>query len=218
MVSIPLSRPAQPQADATATGAMIGPNAVLQTLRAIAELEGTACYEAVARGAALPATDPDHMIPEAWFTRLVQSLRRTLPWARSEAVLRRAGEYTADYVAANRIPRLFRRLLRALPPRLAIPLLLAAFRRHAWTFAGGGQFETSGGYPGDILLKGCPTCRNESESMAAGAYYEAAFQGLLRLAADGVRVHETACAACGDGCCRFSIDIKDIEGASARGE
>jgi len=215
MVSVPLSRPAQTQADASAPGAMIGPNAVLQTLRAIAELEGTACYEAIARSASLPATDPDHMIPEAWFVRLVQSLRRALPWARSEAALRRAGDYTADYVAANRIPRLFRRLLRALPPRLALPLLLAAFRRHAWTFAGGGRFDTSGSYPGHIILRGCPTCRHGPEATAAGAYYEAAFQGLLRLAADGVRVHETACEARGDDCCRFSIDI---EGASARGE
>ncbi|HKL63817.1 MAG TPA: bacteriochlorophyll 4-vinyl reductase [Woeseiaceae bacterium] len=215
MVSVPLSRPAHTQADATATAAKIGPNAVLQTLRAIAELEGTACYEAVARGAALPATDADHMIPEAWFVRLVQSLRRELPWARSEAVLRRAGEYTADYVSGNRIPGLFRRLLRVLPPRLAVPLLLAAFRRHAWTFAGGGRFDTRGRYPGDILLSACPTCRHGPEPTAAGAYYEAAFQGLLRLAADGVRVHETACEARGDECCRFSIDI---EGASARGE
>ncbi len=215
MLSIPLSRPAEPGADAAAPKAMIGPNAVLQTLRAIAELEGTTCYEAVARGAALPATDPEHMIPEARFVRLVQSLRRTLPWARSEAVLHRAGEYTADYVAANRIPRFFRRLLRALPPRLALPLLLAAFRRHAWTFAGGGRFDTAGDYPADIILKGCPTCRNAPEATAAGAYYEAAFQGLLRLAADNVRVHETACEACGDDCCRFSIEI---EGASARGE
>ncbi|WP_405231131.1 bacteriochlorophyll 4-vinyl reductase [Lentisalinibacter salinarum] len=215
MLSIPLSRPAEAKADATAPGAMIGPNAVLQTLRAIAELEGTACYEAVARGAALPATDPDHMIPEALFMRLIESLRRTLPWARSEAVLRLAGDYTADYVAANRIPRFFRRLLHALPPRLALPLLLAAFRRHAWTFAGGGRFHTAGGYPADIVLKNCPTCRNAPEATAAGAYYEAAFQGLLRLAAEHATVHETACEACGDDCCRFSIDI---EGARARGE
>ncbi len=215
MLSIPLSRHEEPQADAADPEAMIGPNAVLQTLRAIAELEGTTCYEAVARGAALPATNPDRMIPEVWFVRLVDSLRRTLPWPRSEAVLRLAGKYTADYVAANRIPRPFRRLLRALPPRLAIPLLLAAFRRHAWTFAGGGRFDTAGEYPADVTLKGCPTCRNAPEATAAGAYYEAAFQGLLRLAAEHATVNETACEACGDPCCRFSIEI---EGASARGE
>ncbi len=215
MVSVSVTRPQPAAPSAAAPEPMIGPNAVLQTLRAAAELEGVEYYAAVARRANLPATDLDGMIPEAWFVRLVESLRATLPWPRSEAVLRRAGEYTADYVAENRIPAAFRRLLHALPPRLAVPLLLTAFRRHAWTFAGGGRFATEGRYPGRIVLSGCPTCRHGPHAGQAGAYYEAAFEGLLRLAAPRVTVQEVACQARGDGDCRFSLHI---EGASARGE
>lgn len=215
MISVPASRSAPAARGAATAEPMIGPNAVLQTLRAAAELEGIPFYAALACRANLPATDPDGMIPEAWFVRLVEALRTSLPWPRSEAVLRRAGEYTADYVAANRIPGVFRRLLRVLPPRLAVPLLLSAFSRHAWTFAGGGRFRVEGHYPGNIVLTGGPTCHRRTGSGHAGAYYETAFQGLLRLAAPDVSVFEKDCEACGGPACRFSIEI---EGASARGE
>lgn len=215
MASISASSPVTAPADIV-SGAMIGPNAVSQTLRAAAELEGTTFYAAVARRANLPATDADGMIPEDWFIRLVEALRVSLPWPRSEAILRRAGEYTADYVAANRIPAVIRGLLRVLPARLAVPLLLTAFRRHAWTFAGSGRFGTEGHFPGAITLTGCPTCSHGSNDTGlAGAYYEAAFEGLLRLAAPRVTVREFRCEACGDAGCGFAIEI---EGVDARGE
>lgn len=216
MVSVPVSRLAPaPAPHAAAHLGTIGPNSVLQTLQAAAELQGTAFYAAVARRAKLPATGPDAMIPEAHFIRLVEALRASLPWQQSEAILRRAGTYTADYVAANRIPAFFRRLLGILPPRIGLPLLLNAFRRHAWTFAGSGTFECTGPYPGTIVLTGSPTCAHSPQATQAGAYYEAAFEGLLRLAAPGATVRETACQARGDADCRYSIQI---EGTRARGE
>ncbi|MEJ2604949.1 MAG: bacteriochlorophyll 4-vinyl reductase [Gammaproteobacteria bacterium] len=215
MVSIPVTRQPPAAHSAATTEAMIGPNAVLQTLRAAAELEGIEYYATLAGRAYLPATDLESMIPEAWFVRLVEALRATLPWPRSEAVLRRAGEYTADYVAENRIPALFRQALHVLPPRLAVPLLLTAFRRHAWTFAGAGRFSAEGRYPGCIVLSGGPTCRHAPHNEQAGAYYEAAFQGLLRLAAPRITVREVACQARGDAECRFALQT---EGVTARGE
>jgi divinyl protochlorophyllide a 8-vinyl-reductase len=51
-----------------------------------------------------------------------------------------AGARTADYIIANRIPRAVVWLLRRLPPGLAAPLLMAAIRKHAWTFVGAGAF------------------------------------------------------------------------------
>lgn len=190
----------------------IGPNAVLQTLRALRELEGPEVALQLSAQAGLPTDWPAGMIPEVWFVHLVQALRAALPAARAEAVLRRSGAYTAEYVSRNRIPALFRGLLRVLPARLGLPLLLAAFRRHAWTFAGAGRFHAEGAFPGTLVLDGCPTCREESAAAAqdhAGAYYEAAFEGLLRLAARDVRVREVACQANHAPRCRFQISLDD---------
>jgi divinyl protochlorophyllide a 8-vinyl-reductase len=150
------------------------------------------------------------MIPEAWFVRLIKALRETVPPERAEAVLRRSGGYTADYVGQNRIPRPIRWVLKGLPRRLAVPILLQAFEKHAWTFAGAGRYAVEGPFPGAIVLDGCPTARPEAAPPPAGpacAYYEAAFQGLLALAAPGVRVIEINCQAAGEPRCRFQISF-----------
>jgi divinyl protochlorophyllide a 8-vinyl-reductase len=197
---------------AAAAGPRIGPNSVLQTLRALRELERPELAQLIPLRAELPVRFPAGMIPEAWFVRLIQVLRASLPTRRAEAVLRRSGAYTADYVSRNRIPAPLRLLLRLLPVRLGIPLLLAAFRRHAWTFAGGGRFHAEGRFPGTIVLSGCPTCRADSAADLhghAGAYYEAAFEGLLSLASPKVRVREVACQSSHDPDCRFQISLTD---------
>jgi len=137
----------------------IGPNAVLQTLAAVEERLGPEMRRALVRMARLPPRWPDGMIPEAWFVSLVAVLRETLPAADAEAVLEDAGRRTAAYVAAHRIPAPVRMALRWLPRRVAVPWLLAAFRRHAWTFAGAGRFETRGSHPATLVLHDAPTCR-----------------------------------------------------------
>ena len=197
--------------------ARIGPNSLIQTLRALAELEPTDVQQRVSDRAALPEPLPPGMVPEALFVKLVRALREELPPARSEAVLRRSGSYTAAYVAQNRIPAPFRGLLRVLPARAGVPMLIAAFRRHAWTFAGAGRFSVEGTLlgPGTLLLEGCPTCRAGSAEglghvgVLAGAYYEAAFEGLLRLAAPRLHVREVACQAAASPVCRFLLTFDD---------
>jgi len=199
-----------------AAAACIGPNAVLQTLRALRELEIPDATRRIVDQAYIPDPLPHGMIPEAWFVRLVGALRDTLPPARVEAVLRRSGRYTAEYVGAHRIPLAFRGVLAVLPARAAIPLLLGAFRRHAWTFAGGGRFDVTGPFPGTLVLAGCPTCRDRARPAVAGcgAYYEAAFEGLLALAAPRARVVETACMATGAPSCRFQISLHPLAESS----
>jgi len=190
--------------------ARIGPNSVLQTLRALGELELPEVVSLVVARARLPEALPAGMIPEVWFVQLVQALRETVPPARSEAVLRRSGTYTAAYVRGNRIPAPIRWVLQLLPRRLAVPLLLKAFDRHAWTFAGAGRYSVEGPFPGTLLLDGCPTSRAEAAALGEGAscgYYEAAFEGLLGLASPGVRVREVACQALGSPRCRFQISF-----------
>jgi divinyl protochlorophyllide a 8-vinyl-reductase len=187
----------------------IGPNAVIQTMRALAELEDPKVVDTVRRAAALPDPLPEGMIPERWFVRLVDVIRAQLPAPHADAVLQRSGKYTADYVRAHRIPRPVQVTLQFLPQRLAVPLLLSAFSRHAWTFAGSGQFRVEGRYPGTIVLEHGPTCRSHPSTDHSGAYYEAAFEGLLRLAAPHVHVTEEACEARGATACRSRLNIGD---------
>ncbi len=192
--------------------AEIGPNAVLQTLRALEEQAGAEAVRAACARAELPDPAPARMIPEAWFVRLVASVRHLLPAEQSDAVLARAGALTAEYVRANRIPSLVRGLLAALPASAGMPLLVRAFEKHAWTFAGSGRFQASLGPPITLTLEGCPTCRAEAgaaSSRRAGAYYEAAFEGLLHTADVRVRVREVACRVTGSPDCRFLVTRTD---------
>lgn len=189
----------------------IGPNSVVQTLRAIEALESQAVLSAVTEKAGLPEVDLGGLIPEDWFIRLVRALRSELPPERSELILERSGRWTAEYVRAHRIPGLAQRLLALLPARVALPLLLLAIRRHAWTFAGAGRFEVLGGYPGEIVLENAPTCRTRNHcepnrGFAGGRYYAAAFESLVALAAPGIRVREVECLLQGDGRCRFVLE------------
>ena len=211
------AQPARAGAQASqASPARIGPNAVIQTLAALQALEGTSTRDRVARLAGLPATEPGGMIPEASFLSLLAALRSELDGDTSRKVLTLGGEKTGDYVAANRIPAAFRALLGLLPARIGIPLLLSAFRRHAWTFAGSSRFELCGKYPGSVLLDNAPTCRLTGAAAATGGYYEAAFQRLLSLVSPGVVVTETQCRSCGAPRCRFDIRLIDGSGDSQR--
>jgi divinyl protochlorophyllide a 8-vinyl-reductase len=86
-------------------------------------------------------------------------------------------------------------------------LLLKAFAKHAWTFAGRGSFMVEGPYPGVIRLEDCPTCRDPFATDHGGTYYEAAFAGLLRLATPDVSIREIACLTQGAPACRFRIHL-----------
>jgi divinyl protochlorophyllide a 8-vinyl-reductase len=206
-------------ASALAGSPRIGPNAIIQTLRALQECEPPEVERRVRAIAALPDAAPTSMVPEACFIRLVGAVRAALPAERSEAVLRLSGRRTAEYVAQRRIPPAVRQLVRVLPARLAVPVMLSAFGRNAETFAGAGRFRVVGPYPGSIFLVDCPTCRHGTGAGAAGtagAYYEAAFQGLLRLAAPHARVHEDACALRGAPHCEFRITLDDRDAQRVR--
>jgi divinyl protochlorophyllide a 8-vinyl-reductase len=122
------------------TESLIGPNAVLQTVAVMEERLGHAETQAIladAQIARLPSGK--HMIPEVLALRLHRWLALHDPLD-ALAIAEEAGRRTADYIIAHRIPRAVEWLLRCLPARLAAPLLMAAIRKHAWTFVGAGAF------------------------------------------------------------------------------
>jgi divinyl protochlorophyllide a 8-vinyl-reductase len=63
------------------------------------------------------------------------------------SILAEAGQGTADYILAHRIPGPAKWLIRALPATLGARLLTAAIARHAWTFAGSGRFRVVANAP-----------------------------------------------------------------------
>lgn len=126
--------------------ALIGPNAVLQTVAAMEARLGRAETRAIlddAQIAALPSGEA--MIPEVQALRLHRWLALHEPIG-SFGIAEDAGARTADYIIAHRIPRPAVWLLRHLPAMLAAPLLMAAIRQHAWTFIGAGQFAAQGAW------------------------------------------------------------------------
>lgn len=126
------------------TGALIGPNAVLQMAWA---MEGTIGADAarevleVAGIDALPSGEA--MICEGQALRLHHALAMPHP-AEANDIAVAAAVGTADYIIANRIPRLAAMALRWLPAPLAARLLMRAIERHAWTFVGAGAFTVTG--------------------------------------------------------------------------
>lgn len=127
-------------------GALIGPNAVLQAVAVMEERLGiaeTAAILADAQIERLPSGK--HMIPEVDALRLHRWLALHDPLG-AFVIAEESGARTADYIIANRIPRAVCWLLRHLPAVLAAPLLMAAIKKHAWTFIGAGDFAAGGAW------------------------------------------------------------------------
>lgn len=122
----------------------VGPNAVLQLRSVLIERLGHGVAHALFEAAGhLSAYDwpPTEMVDQRLPADLFATLFERLTPAQAEAIAQEAGIRTADYILENRLPIKVRRLLEVLPPVLAVPMLLNAIKRHAWTFVGTGTFS-----------------------------------------------------------------------------
>ena len=159
-------------------GALIGPNAVLQTVAVMEEQLGAAETRAILLDAQIHAKPcGTHMIPEVHALRLHRWLAMHEPMA-CFVIAEEAGARTADYIIANRIPRAAVWLLRHLPAMLAAPLLMAAIRKHAWTFVGAGRFTPQGAWCFTIDRSAADDPMMPPDSMFA--WYAAVFTRLYR--------------------------------------
>ncbi len=187
----------------------IGPNAIIQTVQALRELYGAAGAAEVLAGIGKPNlrdARPASMIDERDFAELYHDLLGALGRAATNRVMARAGALTSQYVMRKRIPRPVHWLLRALPRRLGMRLLLNAISRHAWTFAGSGRFSYQMGRAPVLALDNCLTARDLAADAPACAFYQAAFQGFLATLIDRrLRVEEERCLACGAARCEFRV-------------
>ena len=146
------------------------------------------------------------MVPEEEVTVLHRHLRGDLGPGRAASVSWIAGQKTADYLLANRIPKPVQRLLKLLPARLAAFILLKAIGAHAWTFAGTSRFSWAMGRPITLSFEDCPLCRWDRAASPCCSYYAATFERLFRelISADAA-VTETECIATGGEACRFEV-------------
>ncbi len=188
----------------------IGPNAIIQTAEALRLLRGGRDARGVFAAARLEpylASPPADMVDETEVIRLYRALRATLDDDAARAVSLKAGQLTALYLLAHRIPKPAQRVLRVLPARLASHALSRAISAHAWTFAGTGIFTSRPGRPTVYEIRHCPLCRGQGTDHSICDFYAATFETLFaRLVHRNARAREISCEAAGASACRFVID------------
>ncbi|MEN9772885.1 MAG: bacteriochlorophyll 4-vinyl reductase [Pseudomonadota bacterium] len=187
----------------------IGPNAITQVIAALEDRVGLAttrsCFEAAGLICYLDAP-PETMVSERHVAMLQATLREVLGPALAHAVSRDAGTRTGDYLLANRIPKAAQRVLRWLPAQWAARILARAITRHAWTFAGTGQFSFKPGFPFVFEIQHNPLCRMICAEESVCDFYTATFERIFSvLVHPSARVVETACESAGARACVFEI-------------
>ena len=189
-----------------AAEARIGPNAITQLVAVLDRVEGRALRDQVMAAAGVAVPDPAlGMIPQADAAAVHLALRMAVP-ERAEGLLRLAGLATGSYILRHRIPRAAQWVIRALPAPLAARVLAGAIARHSWTFAGSGAFRIAGWKPLTFEVAGNPLVAGQRGDHPMCHWHAAVFERLFaRLVWKGCVVREVACAAAGDGVCRFEI-------------
>lgn len=184
---------------------LVGPNAIIQTRHALDELAGLAKRQEIFAASGfgfLSDRDPSAMVEADIVNALNYEIGAQLPADRAHAVMKRAGELTAQYILANRIPRAAQWLLRALPARLAQPILLRAIAANAWTFAGQARVDVSGRR---IAIYDNPICLAKI-GFSSCVWHSAVFRTLFQTLVDRrITIHETECVGWGAQACTFEI-------------
>ncbi len=161
--------------------ALIGPNAITQLRLALIDGLGSDAARRIfekADAATAFDTPPTEMIDERLARRVFDTLFQTLPPDQAGDLARTAGTRTADYIIANRIPKLAVGVLRWAPPSVAGPMLIRAIAKHAWTFAGSGRFKTlprRRSAPARVTIEGNPL------SMPSAVWHRAVFERLFQV-------------------------------------
>lgn len=208
-------------AQAVATAARIGPNAVTRVGEVLRQRLGERRAHDVFERAGLAAyarVPPVAMIDEVEVISLHRALHADLGAPLAREVAREAGRLTADYLLARRIPLAAQFLLRGLPAPLAASLLLATIRRHAWTFSGSGRFAIAQAPSrkgrAQVSIADNPLCRGVTDSQPGCDYYAGTLERLFRvLVHPSTQVVEVACEASGASACVFEFRWSARRGA-----
>ena len=200
-------------------GGRIGPNAVTQLITALQNGGEAAISRHIfcqAGSAQWLNSPPTEMVDETRVAKLHAAVRGLLPKARADAVLREAGRTTAEYILANRIPRLAQNVLKILPPSLAARALTRAIGSHAWTFAGTGHFRGTVGREATFEIWDNPLRREPDPTPGTCVWHTAVFERLFReLVSARTIAEETQCLGNGGACCRFVLTWRPLGSGSS---
>lgn len=166
---------------ATASG-RIGPNAILRLIEAVEAQEGAAAAAELLNQAGLSYHRnqlPQDMVDEKEVASLHTALSVRFPRPHAIMLAHRAGVATAEYLLANRIPRMAQPIIKLLPTSLGLKTLVKSMAGHAWTFAGSAEFAHDAKLPGRLSLSGglYETSPTTAETMTT--FYTATFQTLF---------------------------------------
>lgn len=184
-------------------GGVVGPNAITQLAGVLRERHGETVWRAVFHAAGLNhylGVAPERMTAEQEAAALHRTVmtRCAEDWQDLSA---EAGDRTARYLLAHRIPRAAQALMRHLPAAWAARLLVMAIGRNAWTFAGSGSFS------GQVIARAAHLVITANPLAMPGCpWHRAVFQRLFRalVSPDAVVFHDTCCGR-GEPGCRFMV-------------
>ncbi len=186
--------------------ALIGPNAILQMIPVLESAGGSRLVQKVLATAGLDRLpDGQTMIPQIDAARMHQAMRACCPVWQADAIAQEAGTRTADYILACRIPKPAQRVLKMLPARWAAPILARAIAKHAWTFAGSGQFRVLS--PWRFEIRDNPIVQGERAPHTLCMWHAAVFQRLYQVlvARDVTCTERVCCAQAGQDACVFIL-------------
>jgi divinyl protochlorophyllide a 8-vinyl-reductase len=196
----------------------IGPNAVTQLIVALQNGgEGAESRRIFSQAGSAQWLDspPTEMVDETRVAKFHATVRELLPEVRANAILREAGRTTAEYILANRIPRLAQGFLKILPAPLAARALTRAIGAHAWTFAGTGRFRGAIGREAIFEIWDNPLCRERDLTPGLCVWHTAVFERLFcELVSAHTLAEETQCLAQGAPCCRFILTWRPCRSGS----
>ena len=186
--------------------ALVGPNAILQLKNPMDVLLGHGVIAQVLDLCRVTMPSGDRMISQSEVGRVHHMLWQLFP-DRAEAVSVVAGQGTARYIRANRIPRIARIALRLAPRAWAEKRLMHAIEDHAWTFCGSGAL---GGHieDGDLhfLIRDNPLADPRAHPRHLCHWHAAVFAELFtRLLGKPYICREISCCAMGADVCHFVV-------------
>lgn len=138
------------------TPSKIGPNSIIQTVASLEAKYGKSEAERLLRKIGqgyVIGNLPTEMVEESKFHSMVMALQKDLGDEVTAAILKESGERTAKYLLKVRIPGIFQKLVKLLPPRPAFKIFLFAISKNAWTFAGSGEFTFNMNRPPEINVR-----------------------------------------------------------------
>lgn len=180
--------------DAHTSDGLIGPNAILQFLPVLDQTFGEDARHALLQKAnVVHIPDGTAMIPQGDAVRLQQEIRLRAPVLAPELAAQ-AGEATANYILAHRIPKPVQAFLKVLPHRISAHLLSRAIAAHAWTFIGSGTFRVRSPWVFEITEN--PMVEGEVSEDPLCHWHAAVFQRLYNALIDPrLQCVETRCSA-----------------------